>query len=884
MAKPIQVSILGDVQDLMRSLGTAEGGIAAFVGKLGGAASSATASALKFAAAGLTAGGIGASITESLDRAKISAKLGAQLGATAEESKRYGDLAGSMYAKGYGANFGAVATAIKTVTQDMTGLGVTGSAELEKITGKALTVAETFDQDLGGVTRAVSQLLRTGLVKDSNEAFDVITRGMQLGADKSGDLLDTLNEYPTQFRDLGLSGQQAMGLLTQGLQAGARDSDIVADALKEFAIRAKDGSKTTTEGFAAIGLSADKMAQTFAKGGPAAAQALDTVLDRLRAIPDPAKRSAIAVNLFGTQSEDLQQALYALDPSAAVGALGEVAGAADRAGEALHGSAQSRLDTFVRGLQGAFVNAMGSYVIPAVERLTQLMTTYLGPALTVAGAVLTGTVIPALSGLAKWLGDNHEWLSIVAGVVGALFVPALVSMGVAATVARTKLIATWVAARYEAIATATKTAWVTTTIISRFVAMGAVAVWEGAKVVGAWGLVAAGAVRDAATTAGSWALGAAKTVGSWAMLAARATWEGAKTAGAWALTAARVIGSGALMAGQAVAHGAVVAGSWALTAARAIGSAAVMVGSMALTAASVVAGWVAMGAAALVHGARMAAGWVLAMGPVGWITAAVIALVALIIANWDTVVEWTTNAWNAVSDAITSVVDAIVSIVDSAIQSVLDAVDGLKELHVKALLWFGRLYEGAVAKLNELWAWVKMLPERLVTGIGDLGQLLWDKGTEFLSGLWAGIQDRARWLRDKIFGFFRNLLPDWVRDALGIASPSRVMMEIGRWLPVGMAAGIDRTARVALAAAGSLAAGVADAMTPASMPTVAPAQFGRGMVPGGPGVLAAPAWVPRMAPGATVPTRTDITVHVATNADPHEIGREIAWSLRTQGR
>ncbi|MGW0523049.1 phage tail tape measure protein [Crossiella sp. NPDC003009] len=856
MAKPIQVSILGDVNDLMRSLGTAEGGIAGFVGKLGGAASSAAVSAAKFAAAGLAAGGIGASITESLDRAKISAKLGAQLGATAEQAAEYGKLAGTMYGKGYGESFGGVANALKTVSQGMTGLGVTSTAELEKITGKALTVAETFDVDIGGVTNAVAQMMRNGLAPNADAAFDVIVRGMQLGANKSGDLLDSLEEYPTQFRDLGLSGQQAMGLISQGLQAGARNADVVSDALKEFAIRSKDGSKSTAEGFKALGLSAAQMARTFAVGGPKAAEALDVVLDRLRAIPDPVKRSTAAVQLFGTKSEDVQQALYKLDPSTAVSALGQVAGAADRAGQALHGSAASKLETFIRQLQNGFVTAMGSYVIPAVERLTQLLTTYLGPALRVAGSVLTGTVIPALSGLATWLGDNHEWLSIVAGAITALFVPAMVSMGVAATVARAKLVATWVTARYEAVAAATKTAWVTTTIIARFVAMGAVAVFEGAKVAGAW-----------------------------AMVAARAVWGAATTAGAWALTAARVVGAWALMAGSAVMHGASVAGAWALTAARAVGSAAVMVGSMAATAASVVAGWVAMGAAALVRGAQMAAGWILAMGPVGWITAAVIGLVALIVSNWDTVKQWTSDAWNAVWGTIKWVGQKIVDGVQWCIDEVLSVFDGLTELATQALLWFGRVREAALLRMNALLDWLSGLPGRILSGLGDIGNLLWDLGRDLLSGLWEGIQERVSWLKNKIFNFFRGIMPDWVRDALGIASPSRVMLEIGRWVPLGLAAGIDQTSRAALDAAGALAAGITDSMTiTAPRPEVAPAQVGARAPAGGPEASAAWSGWPSTAAGAAPPARTDITVHVATGADPHEIGREIAWSLRTQGR
>ena len=55
-------------------------------------------------------------------------------------------------------------------------------------------------------------------------------------------------------------------LLSQGLEGGARDTDKVADSLKEFSIRAVDGSKTTREGFEALGFSADEMGLPVRRG------------------------------------------------------------------------------------------------------------------------------------------------------------------------------------------------------------------------------------------------------------------------------------------------------------------------------------------------------------------------------------------------------------------------------------------------------------------------------------------------------------------------------------------------------------------------------------------------------------------------------------------
>lgn len=298
-------------------------------------------------------------IMGALSKADIRANLAAQLGLEGEDAARAGKIAGEVYASNFGDSLQDVSNAVALVYKDIG----QGSDEWTKaITADVLTVSKVFEQDLGGTTRAVGQLLRTGLASDAQSALDVITRGFQLGADKAGDLLDTLNEYGTQFRKLGLDAQSATGLLVQGLQAGARDSDIVADALKEFSIRAIDFSKSTANAFTDLGLNWGEMNAKIAKGGPEAAAALDLTLDRLRAIPDPADRSRIAVQLFGTQAEDLGDALYALDPSNAVATLGQVEGAAKKVGDTVGGTPLQKLEAFKRSLQNWGTTQLGEVV------------------------------------------------------------------------------------------------------------------------------------------------------------------------------------------------------------------------------------------------------------------------------------------------------------------------------------------------------------------------------------------------------------------------------------------------------------------------------------------------------------------------------------------
>ncbi|MCH9277203.1 phage tail tape measure protein, partial [Bifidobacterium amazonense] len=308
---------------------------------------------------------VASAISSGLDQANLAGTLKAKLGdtkAAADAAK----IAGSVYAEGWGESLDEVADATTALMQQ---LGqVDKSADFTALTSQAMALANTFEQDVGGMATAAGQMIKTGMVDNAQEAFDVLTVGFQSGANMADDLLDTFTEYPVQFQKLGLDGKTAMGLINQGLQAGARNADLVADAIKEFSIRAVDGSDTTKQGFEALGLSADEMAEKFGQGGKTASDAFELVLQKLSGIEDPVQRSAAAVNLFGTQAEDLGNALYALDPSTAVAALGQIDGAAQKAAD----NSQNLEMTWQKFVRQVTTSA-GGELVPAIESATALV-------------------------------------------------------------------------------------------------------------------------------------------------------------------------------------------------------------------------------------------------------------------------------------------------------------------------------------------------------------------------------------------------------------------------------------------------------------------------------------------------------------------------------
>lgn len=425
----LAIRIIGDATDAVSGFGEAEKAGKSFedsMGRLKGGMQLAGAAA----GAALAAGVYGA-----VEQAQDQNKLTAQLGLDPAESARLGGIAGKLYADAYGDSLGTVNEALRGVESNIDGMGAASDEQLQKVTGKVLSLSQAFDLDLGGTTTAVGQLMRTGMASDANQALDIIAKGLQSNQRAGEDLLDTFTEYPALFQRLGLDGSTATGLINQGLNAGARNTDVVADALKEFQIRATDGSKTSAAGFEALGLDAAEATARIARGGGDAAAGLDDVLDRLRGMADPVAQNAAAVALFGTKAEDLGGALFALDPSSAVDALGQVAGAADQLDGAM--SKDQEFEKLQRLVTQTFTD-IGAAALPVITPILDQLREFapiLGPlAIVLAGAAAAITVVSgamkvwaavqAIQTAAQW-ANNAAWLAspitwIIIAIIAAI--------------------------------------------------------------------------------------------------------------------------------------------------------------------------------------------------------------------------------------------------------------------------------------------------------------------------------------------------------------------------------------------------------------------------------------------------------------------------------
>lgn len=111
-------------------------------------------------------------------------------------------------------------------------LGV-GDIEARSIAEQALGLQRANpDWDVNEITRALFAA-RQGFGAEAGISADLLYRISTEGGDRSGDLLDTFNEYSTLMKDAGLSIQQFSAMLLSGAQSGAFNYDKIADGLKE---------------------------------------------------------------------------------------------------------------------------------------------------------------------------------------------------------------------------------------------------------------------------------------------------------------------------------------------------------------------------------------------------------------------------------------------------------------------------------------------------------------------------------------------------------------------------------------------------------------------------------------------------------------------------
>lgn len=142
-----------------------------------------------------------------------------------------------------------------------------------------------------------------------------------------------------------------------------------------------------------------------------------------------------------------------------------------------------------------------------------------------------------------------------------------------------------------------------------------------------------------------------------------------------------------------------------------------------------------------------------------------------------------------------AVASAIGGFVTDAWHHVVTFFEGIgrwfADLPGKARAGFDLFRQAIIAKAEEMLAFVRSIPGRILDAVGNLAGLLANAGKDLIRGLWNGISSMGGWLYSKVKQFAIDNTVGAFKKALGISSPSTVMAEqVGRWITPGVEAGI----------------------------------------------------------------------------------------------
>lgn len=393
----------GDVDDLDAAAGRATrpgGGLGGMVGILGGPAVAAAG------IAGTALLGVGtAAFGMAADFDQAQRQLQSSLGLTEEQAASMRPMIEDLFTSGMVNSATEAADAIGQARLQLQGMA---DEELTGAATKALQLSQVYGEDYAKVLNSVNTLQQQfGLSAD--EAFNFVAGGFQKGLNGSGDFLDSIGEYSTQFANGGADAGMFFSVMESGLQGGMLGTDKAADLFKEFRLRIQDGSDATIAGLSQIGLSWEEINAGLADGSLTAADAFAIVQQAISDTEDPTVRMQAGAALMGSQFEDLgDQAVAGI--SLATTSLDDLAGSTDSVG-AQFGGLGVEFEQAKREIMTA--------LLPLGEELVTLAREYM-PEIKEGAAILAvwlGENLPrAIEGLQAWWSDLNRGVGVVIGV------------------------------------------------------------------------------------------------------------------------------------------------------------------------------------------------------------------------------------------------------------------------------------------------------------------------------------------------------------------------------------------------------------------------------------------------------------------------------------
>lgn len=330
--------------------------------KIGNAGSKVEELGNKFAplSVGATAG-LGAAITTASSLEDATNKYIATTGKATNETEKYQKVLKNIHDNNFGEDYADIADKMRIVSNL---LGDLPDDKLQSVVEKSYMLEDAYGMDFQETLRGVKNLMyQYGL--ESEEAFDLFTKGAQEGLNFSDELGDNVAEYVGNFKQAGYSANEYFQLLKNGSNNGAYNLDKINDAINEATNKLADGSIKDNLSMFSVGT--QNVFKQWQKGGASQKDVIDSIVKDINKCTNEQEALTMAATAFGTMGEDSN--LEFIKSLTSVGdEFNKVKGVAKKASDTMYGGTAKSAETAIRSIKTSIAE-LGKILLPIIAKI-----------------------------------------------------------------------------------------------------------------------------------------------------------------------------------------------------------------------------------------------------------------------------------------------------------------------------------------------------------------------------------------------------------------------------------------------------------------------------------------------------------------------------------
>ncbi len=160
-------------------------------------------------------------------------------------------------------------------------------------------------------------------------------------------------------------------------------------------------------------------------------------------------------------------------------------------------------------------------------------------------------------------------------------------------------------------------------------------------------------------------------------------------------------------------------------------------------------------------------------------------------AAWDGIKTVLSGVWEQIKLIVQTAIDLVGSVISGVLEGIKATWNAAWDTVTGAVSGAWDDITTAVASgIGDVLSWVRDLPGRILSAIGDLGSLLWSAGWDIIDGFIGGITSGFDRVRDTL-GNLTSMLPDWkgpeAKDRVILSEPGELLMQgLGEGIEGGM--------------------------------------------------------------------------------------------------